>query len=78
MGVEEAGQLADVFATVGEEGDLLVFLHAVGFEHLEQTAFGFAVVGFHVAEAGGLSLGSDGLAGDDLKPAVTPLALGCR
>jgi hypothetical protein len=34
MGVEVAGQVADVFAAVGEEGDLLVVLHALGLDHL--------------------------------------------
>ena len=33
--IEVAGQVADVFAAVGEEGDLLVGLHPLGGEHLE-------------------------------------------
>ena len=49
--IEIAGQVADVFAAVGEEGDLLVGLHPLGGKHFEQSAFGFAVVGLHVAEA---------------------------
>ena len=39
--VEVVGQLADVFAAVGEEGDLLVGLHPLGGKHFEQSPFGF-------------------------------------
>ena len=70
LGVEVAGNVADVLAAVGEEGDLLVGLHALGSKHLEQAPFGFGVVGLHIPEAGGPSVGRDGLAGDDLEPAV--------
>ena len=63
--IEVAGQIADVFAAVGEEGDLLVGLHPLGGKHFEQAPFGFGVVGLHVAEAGGLAVGGHGL------PAIT-------
>ena len=43
--IEVAGQLADVFAAVGEEGDPLVGLQPLGGKHFEQPPFGFAVVG---------------------------------
>jgi hypothetical protein len=45
LGGEVRRQVADVFATVGEEGDLLVGGHPLGSEHLEQAPFGFRVVG---------------------------------
>ena len=48
--VEVAGQVADVFAAVGEEGDLLVGLHPLGGKHVEQPPFRFAVVGLHLPE----------------------------
>ena len=38
--VEVVGQLADAFAAVGEEGDLLVGLHPLGGKHVEQPPFG--------------------------------------
>ena len=68
--VEVAGQVADVLAAVGEEGDLLVGLHPLGFQDFEQPPFGFGVVGLHVPETGGRALGRDGFAGDHLEPAV--------
>ena len=49
--VEVVGQLADVFAAVGEEGDLLVGLHPLGGKHVKQSPFGFGVLGLHVPEA---------------------------
>ena len=76
MGIEVAGNVADVVTAVGEEGDLLISGHAVGLEYFEQPAFGFGVVGLHVAETAGWSLGRDHLAGDHFKPAVAPGALG--
>ena len=48
--VEVVGQVADVVAAVGEEGDLLVGLHPLGGKRFEQPAFGFGVVGLHVPE----------------------------
>ena len=65
-----AGDVADVLAAVGEEGDLLVGGHPLGPEHFEQAPSGFGVVGLHVPEAGGPPGGGDGLAGDHLEPAV--------
>jgi hypothetical protein len=53
LGVEIERLVADVFAAVGEEGDLLVGLHPLGFEHFEQAPFGFGVVGLHVPETCG-------------------------
>ncbi len=70
LGVEIERQVADVFAAVGEEGDLLVGLHPLGFEHFEQAPFGFGVVGLHVPETCGPPVCGDGLAGDHLEPAV--------
>jgi hypothetical protein len=72
LGVEVQRQVADVFAAVGEEGDLLVGRHPLRLEGLEQAAFGLGVVGLHVGEAAGLPGGGDGLAGDHLEPAVPP------
>ncbi len=42
-GVEVERQVADVLAAVGDERDVLVGLHAMGGEHLEQAAFGLGV-----------------------------------
>jgi len=69
-GVEVEGQVADVLAAVGDEGDGLVGLHTLAFEHLEEAPFGFGVVGLHEAEGLGLPVGGHGLAGDHLKPAI--------
>ena len=49
--VEVAGQVADVFAAVDEEGDPLIGLHPLVGKHFEQPAFGFGVVGLHGDEA---------------------------
>ena len=70
LGVEIERQVADVFAAVGEEGDLLVGGHPLGFQHFEQASSGFGVVGLHVPETGRPLAGGDGLAGDHLEPAV--------
>src|SRR5664280_3074415 len=45
VGVEVQRQVAYVVAAVGEEGDGLVGLHALGDEQVEQAPFGFGVVG---------------------------------
>ena len=70
LGVEVAGDVANVFAAVGEEGDLLVGGHPLGFEHFEQAPSGFGVVGLHIPEAAGPPASGDGLADDHLEPAV--------
>ena len=51
VGVEVQRQVADVVAAVGEEGDGLVGLHALGDEQVEQAPFEFAVVGLDEPEA---------------------------
>jgi prephenate dehydrogenase len=48
--IEVAGQVADVFAAVGEEGDLLVGLHPLAASTSNSRRFRFAVVGLHVPE----------------------------
>jgi hypothetical protein len=68
--MEITGQVPDVLATVGEEGDLLVCPHALGGEDLEQAPFRLGVLGLHVSEAFGWPVGGHALAGDHLEPAV--------
>jgi len=75
-GVEEAGQVADVFTAVGDERDLLVGRHPVGVEHLEQAPFRFGVIGLHVPEAGRFPVGGHDFAGDHLEPAIASGSLG--
>jgi hypothetical protein len=75
VGVEVAGQLTDVLAPIGEEGDLLVGLHPVGGKHVKQATFGFLVIGLHVAEAGRLPRGGHGLSGDHFEPAIAAAPL---
>ena len=40
-------EIADSVAAVRQEGDRLVHLHSLRFEHLEQTAFGLGVVAIY-------------------------------
>ena len=68
--VEIARQVTNIFTAVGEKGDLLVGLHALGLEHLKQPAFRLGVVGLHVAETARPALGGNGLASNHLEPAV--------
>jgi hypothetical protein len=75
MRVEVKRQVTDVLATISEERDLLIGLHALGGEDLEQPAFGFGVVGLHEGEARGRPVVGHDFAGDHLEPAVTPGAL---
>ncbi len=70
--VEVQRQVTDVLATIGEKRDLLIGLHALGGEDLEQAPFRFGVVGLHVSEALGRPLVGDDLPGDHLEPAVPP------
>ncbi|MBA2472508.1 MAG: hypothetical protein H0V41_09830 [Pseudonocardiales bacterium] len=51
---------------VGDEGELLVVLRALGFEDLEQAPFGLDVMGLDEGEALDLSLVGDDLPGDHL------------
>ena len=73
--VQVEREVAHVVGAVGEEGDLLVGLHALGGEQLEQPPLGFGVVGLDEAEAFGRPVGGHALAGDDLEPAVAAGAL---
>src|SRR5664280_289445 len=70
VGVEVQRQVADVVAAVGEEGDGLVGLHALGDEQVEQAPFGFGVVGLDEREALGRPVRRGGPAGDHLAPPV--------
>ncbi|MEU4235061.1 hypothetical protein AB0F17_63245 [Nonomuraea sp. NPDC026600] len=71
LGVEVAGQGADVLAAVGEEDDLLVVGQALGAQDFVQASFGFVIVGLDEGEAfGGAAAGGGALAGDGLEPAV--------
>jgi hypothetical protein len=75
MGIQIEREVADVLAAVGDEGELLVVLYALGFEDLEQAPFGLGVMGLDEGEARGRSLVGDDLSGDHFEPAVAPGAL---
>ena len=49
--VEVELQVAHRLTAIGEEGDLLVGLHALAFEHLEQPPFGFVIIGLDKSKA---------------------------
>src|SRR6266508_1117760 len=70
--VQVPRQLTHVVTTVSQKRHLLVGLHALRLEHLEQPPFGFAIVGLHEAVAFGGAVGRHALAGDDFEPAVPP------
>lgn len=63
LGVEVAGDVADVLAAVGEEHDLLVILHPLRAQQLVQPAFGLVVVGLDPGErlGGAAATGGGGL-----------------
>jgi hypothetical protein len=63
LGVEVQRQVADVLAAVGEEGDLLVVLHALGAQDLVQASLGFGVVGLDEREALGRAAAGRGPTG---------------
>ncbi len=75
LGVQVEGKLPDVGAAVGEEGDLLVGLHALGLEELEKPALRLGVVRLDVPEGLGVSVGRHGLAGDHVEPPLTARSL---
>jgi hypothetical protein len=62
-------------SAVGQAHQLLVVLHPVATEDLVETAFRLGIVGLYVPEAGRAALVGDGLAGDDLEPAILAGAL---
>jgi hypothetical protein len=70
LGVQVERQLAHVLSAVGQEGDLLVRLHPLRLEELQEAALGPAVVGLDKTEALGRALGRHALARDHLKPAL--------
>ena len=73
--VEVEREVAHVVGAVGAEGDLLVGLHALGGEQLEEAPLGLGVVGLDEPETFGRAVGGHALAGDDLEPAVVAGAL---
>jgi hypothetical protein len=78
FGTEVALHITDRVTPIGEELDLLVHLEALGLEQLEETAFGFLIVGLDKGKAlaGGIGLllpapeCQDALACNDLEPAL--------
>ena len=71
--VQVQRQVAHVLVAVGQEHDLLVHLHALGLQHLEQPPLRLAVVGLDEAEALGRAGGGQALTGHHFEP---PVALG--
>ena len=74
--VEVQGQVTDVFASIGEEGDGLVGRHALGGEDLEQAPPGLGLDLLDEREALRLAVGGHALARDHLEPAVFAGGLG--
>jgi hypothetical protein len=69
LGVEVAGDVADVLAAVGEEHDLLVVLHPLGAQQLVQAPLGLVVVGLDPGERLGRAAAGRGAgSGDGLEP----------
>jgi hypothetical protein len=71
--VQVQRQVAHVLAAVGQEHHLLVHLHPLGAQHLEQPPLRLAVVGLDEAEALGWTICGHALARDHLEP---PIPLG--
>src|SRR6266568_9558366 len=69
--VQVERQVAYVLPAVRQEGDLLVHLHALGLQHLEQASLGLGVVRLNEAKAPGRPVGRHALASDDFEPAVS-------
>jgi len=70
MGVEVERQVPDVLTSIGKERDLLVGLHALAAQHLDQAPFRLGVDLLHEGEALRGPLGGHALARDHLEPAV--------
>ena len=49
--VEIELQVAHGVAAIGEKDDLLIQLHALALEHLEESSFGLVVIGLYEAKA---------------------------
>ena len=64
---DQFGQRADLLATVGQEGDILIGLQALAFEHVEQPALRLAIVAMHQTDVAGVAVFGHRLADDDLE-----------
>src|SRR5882724_10549236 len=68
--IEVELQLAYRIAAIGEKGDLLIHLHALGFEYLKHAPFRLGIVAMYEGKTLGGALGGDTFAGNHLKPPV--------
>jgi hypothetical protein len=68
LGIEVELEVAHCIPAVGQEGHLLVHLHTLRLQEVEQPAFGLRVVALDKAKAFGDSLRGNAFAHDHLKP----------
>ena len=63
-------QITHCISAIGQECDLLIRLHALGFQNLKHAPFGFFIIVVDECKPFGGPIVSYTFAGNDLKPAV--------